>query len=185
MQIKHSTSLINLRGWPSPAGWNSGRPVGNAVLIYSAFALQWVIYLIGMNLKNSVFLCSHLSTTLLFSPRSMSVLCWISGLVLQKRKQTHMLALCSPPGAHLLAAHCTDPAPNNICWCSILFLPWGHGEAGTFLCMQWNVLECRGLQPVSLGPHAVVWSFCSTSLKLWPKLTEIEFYWILSCIKEC
>lgn len=40
MQIKHSVNLINLRGWPEPAGWNSGRPVGSVVAIRSALALQ-------------------------------------------------------------------------------------------------------------------------------------------------
>lgn len=51
MQIKHSVNLINLQGWPKPAGGNSGGPVGSVVRICSAIALRWFICLIGMNLK--------------------------------------------------------------------------------------------------------------------------------------
>lgn len=88
MQIKHSMNLINLRGWPRPAGWNSGRPVGSVVLIYSAIALQWFIYLIGMDsniLLFSLFLPSF--HTLCFTPISMHTLCWMSCLCSSKREK--------------------------------------------------------------------------------------------------
>lgn len=48
--------MINLRGWPRPAGWNSGRPVGSVVLIYPALALQMIHSFNWNELKGSVFL---------------------------------------------------------------------------------------------------------------------------------
>lgn len=40
MQIRQFVNLINLQGWPKPAGWNSWGPVACVVLIYAATALQ-------------------------------------------------------------------------------------------------------------------------------------------------
>lgn len=83
-------NLINLRGWPKPAGWNSGRPVGSVVPIRSAPAPQWFIYLIGMNSKDSVFSLSLFSPPLRgprFTTVNTHTLCWMSCLSSSKRKK--------------------------------------------------------------------------------------------------
>lgn len=63
MQIRQFLNLINLQGWPKPAGWSSWRPVACVVLIYAAIAAQWFIYLIGMSSKRLFF-----SPVFLFHP---------------------------------------------------------------------------------------------------------------------
>ena len=106
-------NLINLQGWPKPAGWNSGRPVGSVVLIYSAIALRWFIYLIGMNSK--ILFISLLSClpfhTLCFTPINMHTLCWMSCLSSSKRekKPTCQYSLVRS-GLTFWDAHCTDCA---------------------------------------------------------------------------
>lgn len=110
MQIKHSMNLINLRGWPRPAGWNSGRPVGSVVLIYSAIALQWFIYLIGMNSKDSVFLSllAFLSHPQFHTHNHAYILLDELFILIKEEKETHLSVLFSQVRAHLWDAHCTD-----------------------------------------------------------------------------
>lgn len=86
MQIRQSMYLINLQGWPKPAGWNSGTPFGSVVLIYAAIALQWFIYLIGMNSKSLIFsLVFPFFCSLCLTPINTHILCWMSWLSSPKR----------------------------------------------------------------------------------------------------
>lgn len=90
--------MINLWGWPRPAGCNSGRPVGSVVQICSAIALpRWFIHLIGMNSKFSVFPSSRLA----FTAINMHTLCWMRCLFSSKGGGTHLPVFFSRVGAHL------------------------------------------------------------------------------------
>lgn len=105
-------NLINLRGWPKPAGWNSGRPVGSVVPIRSAPAPQWFIYLIGMNSKEFCFpslaLLASPSHPPLHNRKHAYALLDELFILIKEKEETHLSELFSQVRAHLWDAHGAD-----------------------------------------------------------------------------